>query len=137
MAVIKTKEAWFFDEKGDWHGKKHFSKHSKTITYGKGSYNIDFKRMSYKRVVMLPGLWEKRVYFYNTSNSNPILIDKKSEPIMSPELYDIQLKTKVARELNDLANEGLLSKILTPKNIAIGIVLIVVIWFISSGQKLF
>jgi hypothetical protein len=133
--LIKTRRAWFFDKKGEYHGKKGFKKHDRTFKYGKGSFNVDFQESSYKEDVPVPFLWRRRTYFYNTENSNPIKLDKKAEPRLSPELYNINLETKVARDLNDLAKKGILS-FLNPKIIIILLVGGAIAYYLFSGGKL-
>jgi len=135
MALIESKRALFFDEKGEYHGSTSFSKYNSTFTYSNGSYNVDFKNSSYKEESVIPVLWKRRTYFYNLSNSNPIKLDKKAEPPISPRLYDIFLKTKVAQDLNDLSKGGL-SQYFTPRNVLIGLGVIAVIYYLSSGGKL-
>jgi hypothetical protein len=134
MPLIKTYRAWFFDEKGEYLGKKGIPKKNKVFDYNDGKYNVDLENATYKDESVYLGLWKKRTFFYNVSNSNPIRLDKKSEPIINPELYKIQLETKLARDLNDLANKGGLSKFLTPFNILLGVAVIVVIYLLASGQ---
>src|SRR3989304_2422025 len=135
MALINSKRAWIFDERGEYHGSKGFGKNDKTFKYGKGSYNIDFENSSYKEDVPIPMLWKRRTYFYNLSNSNPIKLNKKSEPPISPELYNINLETKVARDLNDLSKKGFFS-FLSPKIIILIVIAGVVIYYLVSTGKL-
>ena len=132
--LFKTSRVWFFDEKGEYHGKKGFGKHTTTFKYGKGSYNVDLRKSSYKEDVPVPFLWRRRTYFYNTKNPNPIKLDGKESPF-SPELYNINLETKVARDLNDLSKKGIFD-FLNPKVIIIILVGGAIAWYFISGGRL-
>lgn len=140
--LIESRRIWFFDERGDFHGKKSFSKHDKIVKYGssnsKGAYNINLQELSYKEDVVIPFLWKRKTYFFPTWNSGGFKFDKNSKgiPPISPEIYNVQLETKVAKDLNDLSNRGLLG-LLNPK-VIIGIVIIAIIaYYFLSGHKLF
>lgn len=138
MAFLNTTTATFYDDKGEYLGKKNFSKKAKNFEYGtsknKGLYNV-ILNASFRETSIFPLLWKRRTYFYNISNSNPLVLNKKAEPLLSPEMYFIQIKTEIAKKLNDLAKTGFL-EYLTPRNIIIGIVVLVLLYFIASGKKL-
>lgn len=131
MIVRVRRIAYIFDQNGKLHGRVRFSKQDKTFKYGKGTYNIDIENGS----VIETRRWFGKIYlieyFYNISNPNPILFDKKNEPILNPELYDSMLETKVAQELNSLSNDGF-SKYLTPRNMLIAVVVIALLFYLSQ-----
>lgn len=134
MALFNTYAGWFFDKKGDYDGKKGIRKKDKDFTYQKGRYIIDLSA-SYIEWTVLPLLWKRRRYFYNMENSHPITLDKKAEPHISPELLDIMMETKLARDLNNLSKGGL-SEWLTPRNIIIAIVVLGIIIYLATGNSL-
>jgi hypothetical protein len=125
-----------FDERGEKHGKKSFKRKDTTFKYGKGSYNIDFQNSTYEEdnPIWL-GIWKRRSYFYNTHNSNPIKLDKKAEPPISPELYNINLETEVAKKLNDLS-KGKLADFITARNVLIALAAGGVFWYLKSTGKI-
>lgn len=135
MALINTVRAWFFDAKGEYHGSKSFSKHAKNFKYGVGSYIVNLKATN-KRDKPIIALWHRRTFYYNLDNPNPLILDKKGEPLIDPEALNINLETKVLRDLNDLANDNF-SKYITPKNIILGLVVIGLIIYLATGNKLF
>lgn len=116
--------AFFFDEKADYHGRAKFKKNQSTFKYGKGAYNVDLKNGSYweDRPLFVP-LWKRKTYLYPVNSSNPYRLDGKQQPPISPELYNINLETEIAKKLNDLSKKGF-SEYLTPKNIIIALVLL-------------
>lgn len=135
MHLFKTFVAWLYDEKGEYHGSKGFRKHSKTFEYGNGAYNVDFENSSYKESYPIPFLIRKRVYFYNIAYSNPIkLINGHARNMITPELYNINLKTKVARDLNDLSKPKLLDY-LTPQNIIFMLIALGIGAYVLTGGK--
>ena len=88
---VKKRIAVFYDDKGEQLGKKAFSKTSKSFDYAGKSFNIfqdDATFTTTKR-----WYWDVEQYHYNINNPNPFLLNKKHEPIMDSEMYNIQLKT--------------------------------------------
>lgn len=135
MALFNTNRIWFFDARGEYFGKKGFSKHQKYVKYSKGAYNISFQDSSFKEDNPLPfGIWKRRTYFYNIDNPNPIKLDKKAEPLISPELYNVNLETNVAKQLNDLAKKGLMDFINPKTLIILGVLAAVAIYFLQGGK---
>lgn len=131
MAFI-TYRAKFFDERGNKHGNKSFKKKNSTFKYGSGSYNVDIQEGSFEEdnPIFFP-IWKRKSYFYNINNSNPIKLNAKAEPPISPELYNINLETEVARKLNDLSNSRF-SDLLTPRNIIILLAIIALIYYLKT-----
>lgn len=124
MALFNTNRAYFFDAKGTgFVGKKGFRNSVKTFEFNGGSYNVDDENASsWEQAVFPPPLswiWHRTNYIYNVEISNPALISKWGKPPISPRLYNINLKTNVAEQLNNLANKGIM-QFLTMRNILIG-----------------
>jgi hypothetical protein len=134
MGFFKRKYfAIIFDDNGDFVNCIRFKQKDSTIKFEKRQYNIILDKASHFN---RKGLFhDKRFFFYNLNNPNPILINKKIEPIFSSKLYNIMLETKVATDLNNLADGGL-GQYLTPRNIIIGIIVIGVIIYFTSGGTL-
>lgn len=134
--LFESRKARMFDEKGNYHGTASFSKKDKTFDYGKGSYNVDEENATVMEGWVLPVIWKEKIYYYNITHSNPIRLDKKSTPMLSPELYNINLKSKVARDLNNVGQGSFLDNLLTPTNIIIALVVIGGILYITSNGGL-
>lgn len=125
---IKKRIACFLDDKGEFIGKKSFSNTQETFDYGNKSYNVFHKLQSY--VIIKRWYWDLEIYFYNINNPNPLILNKKLEPVLSSEMYNIQLKTKVARDLNNLAGGFKLDF----KTIMIGLAILIVVYLIATGK---
>lgn len=134
MALFNTYAGWFFNEKGEYDGIKGLSKNNKDLIYKKGRYFINLSA-SYIEWTVIPFLWKKIRYFYNVNNSHPITLDKRAEPPISPELFDVMMETKLARDLNNLSKSGL-GELLTPRNIIIAIVVVGIIIYLATGGSL-
>jgi len=98
---IKKRIACFYDDKGEFIGKKAFSKTDKLLDYEGRTFNIFQDGISSTK--MKRWYWDVEQYHYNINNPNPFLLNKKCEPKVDSEVYNIQLKTKVMRDLNDLS----------------------------------
>lgn len=134
MALFLQHTAWFFDEKGEFDGHKSFNKNKRTFKYKDGAYNIDIENSSTVETVIIPLIWRRRRYFYNTRFSNPLCLKKfENEPLISPELYNANLEVNLAKQLGDLA-KGFLAKLLTPTNIVIVLVLFAIIYYMGTKQ---
>ena len=132
---IRFYYALFFDDKGEFVKFTKFNPHSGYFTHKSGSfegkYNIDLLKPSVWKYRTF--LWDSYYYFYLLHNPDPILINKRVEPILNPELYHTLLETKVARELNDLAKPDWM-KLMTPTNILIAVIAIaVIVYFLTGG----
>lgn len=101
LTNIKLYYAKIFDEKGQFIKNQRFAPYNNVFSYKNKSYNIILKDISYFDIKGI--LWTNRYYFYNLSNPNPLILDKKCEPVLSPELYNIMLETTTAQKLNDLS----------------------------------
>lgn len=133
MGFFKKYYGNMYDDRGEFEKSTKITVSAGVFKYKNKSYNIDLKEGS---VFFKKGIIIDRYYYdYNISNSNPIKKDKKSEPIFNPELYNMMLETKVVRDLNSLVKSNL-SELLTPQNIMIVVGGIAVIYYFSTGGKL-
>lgn len=121
----------FYDDKGEYIGKKGFSKTDKSFDFAQGSFNVVPEKVTYTEVKRW--YWDVHIYHYNINNPNPFNFSKKVEPIMDAELYNIMLKTKIARDLNDLA-KGNRWDWLNFKTIAIAAVIIGILYALFQGK---
>lgn len=128
ITAIKKRIAIFYDDKGEQIARKGFSKTANTITYGNRSFNVFHDKAS--TTLIKRWYWNVEQYHYNINNPNPFMLNKKCEPILDSENYNIQLNTKVARDLNDLSKKGFN---LDLKTILIGLGIIAVAYLLLSG----
>jgi len=101
LTNIKLYYSKFFDEKGQFIKNQRFAPYSKVFSFKDKSYNVDLRDASYFDSKGI--LWTNRYFMYNLSNPDPLILNKKMEPIISPEIYNIMLETKTAQKLNDLS----------------------------------
>lgn len=135
MTFKTNHTAHFWDERGEYHGKTSFNKNDKIIKYGGGAYNVDIKRASRYLSDVFPLVWDRYNYTYNIGNPNPVILDKKGEPLMDPKLYQVELELRLAKQLSDLSDGGLM-KFLTLKNIAIFVIGGVIVYYFATGNKI-
>lgn len=126
---ITKRIACFYDNKGDYLGKKAFSNTEKVFDYAGCSFNVVHEDVTITKLKRW--YWNLDIYHYNINNPMPLDFKKTVEPIIDSELYNIQLKTKVARDLNDLSKTGLQ---LNAKTILIGIGILVIGWLVMTGK---
>lgn len=123
------------DSKGEYIDRVKFKATDKTFRYGKRTYNVILEATHFN-VKQLFGIWKNRFYFYDLDNPNPKILDKKNEPIIDTELYDVMMENRIATELANQSKSSL-SALLTRKNIIIFIIALLAIWWLSShGWKL-
>jgi hypothetical protein len=116
---IKKRIACFYDDKGDYLGSCGFSKTEKHFEYENRRFNVFHDNVTYTKFSRW--YWDVEIYHYNINNPNPLDLKKKVEPIFDAEMYNIQIKTEVAKKLNDLANPSWL------KNLSFGTIALFVI----------
>lgn len=124
----------FLDEKGRPVGSKRFKRDETSFVFGKGRYNVDEKNALCLEERKLGRLKYKK-YFYDIKHSNPLTYSHTPKPQISPELYNINMESKVARDLNEMSKEGL-AKYLTPTNIVIAIVIVIIAVYLLQGGKI-
>ena len=134
MALFwKVYKAVFFDDRGEQVGTKKFDRKDAHFKYNDGAYNIAIKESTMFEVKGF--FFDKRYFQYNLNDPNPILLDKKREPIINARLYNINLETKVARELNDLDKSDF-ERLFTFKNIIIVLAILGAVYYFASGGKI-
>lgn len=132
MSITRIKKyvANFSDNNGDSCGKKSFSSRDSLIKFKDRQFNTSIDRASH--TVFKRWYWDVHNYFYNIHDPNPLMFKKSVAPLMDSELYNIQLETKVARDLNDLSKKVFLD-LFTPPVIITIIAIIGVIIAMSTG----
>lgn len=101
MGFFKVKhKALLFDDNGEFLDIQGFKRSDDYFTYGSGKdarkFNIILNNCTtWEKRHLIRG--NKRYYYYNINNPNPILLDKKSEPIISSKIYNVMLETKIGR----------------------------------------
>jgi hypothetical protein len=131
MGFFKIYFAKMFDEKGEHIKDIQIKKFSKIFNFENKSYNIKLKNSSHFDTKGI--FWDRRFFIYNISNPDPIILDKKAEPKIEPELYNIMLETETAKKLNNLSKKGF-KDLLTLKNLLIASAIIVGIYLFSTGK---
>lgn len=94
--------AHIFDAQGEYLGAKGFSKTALNFEYEDGLYNTPncFKeKITYSYVKRW--YWDIEIYFYTYGNPNPWILDKTGEPIYDAKAYNIQMNSKVLKDLNE------------------------------------
>lgn len=132
MGFIKVFRGMLFNDKGEFLDKVNFKKRDDTFKKKNKSYNVIWGASSF---ILKGYIVDRKYYFYNVNNPNPVQIDKKAEPIINSDIYNSLLETKVIREMNKLDQKGL-GEFLTPKNVIFGLVILGVIYYLASGNKL-
>lgn len=132
--MIKLYYALFFDDNGEFIKRIKFKRKDRVFTYERKKYNVEIQNATFypKRFLIF---FKSYFYFYNINNPSPLSFEKVVEPVINPELYNIMLETKVARDLNDL-HKDFLGKLLTPRNIFIGIILVIAIIYFAQGGSI-
>jgi len=130
----KSHIALLFDDRGELLAKKSFRRKDDFFTYdGERKFNIILQNTTAFEKFGI--LWNTKYYFYNINNPNPLVLNKKLEPILNSKIYNVMLETKVARDLNDLT-KSTLSQLMTPKNIIIVLAILGAVYYFSSGGTL-
>ena len=78
--------------------------------------------------------FDRRYFHYTVKNPNPILMDKKSFPIVDAEQLTIILETKVLKDLNALGNNWLSQ--IKIQHVLIGLGVLVALYYFLSGGTL-
>lgn len=103
---------------------------AKNFNYKDGLYNINFDHNS---GIKIKTFWKRYKYFsYQLGNPDPINYNNVNNISMTSEKYNIIFKTEIAKKLNDI-NENKLLALLTPRNLVIGLIVIVAIGYFASG----
>lgn len=127
---FKLRKAYFFDDLGNYAGSTGFKKSDKLIKYKEGDYNVNLKASSISINRWL--LFKYEIYFYNLNNPDPKLLNGK-EPIFDSEVYAAIIENEHMKTLNKL-NKPKLPFELSIKNIAIGVIILVILIAVLRGQ---
>lgn len=127
-------KAVFFDDNGVCVGQKRLKYSDSTFVFQGRGFNFMPLNSSFFKVVNI--FSKTKFYFYNINNPMPLLIKKSIDPVVNSEAYGVFLRTDILKKLNDLSKKNWLSELLTPRNMIIALILIVVIWFFASGHSL-
>lgn len=134
MAFFTLYSAIFFNDKGEDEAKKVFSKKLKKFDYKDETYIVDLENA---RTHLIKGLiWDTLYFQYKRGNPLPIPKDDKRQELISASILNSILQNNAVRQINDLSKKGL-EKLLTPRNIIIGIVAIGILIYLGTGHKLF
>lgn len=131
MGFITLYYARFFDEEGKHITDKWFQKWKNTLQYGDKAYNIKRDNPSYVEAKGL--LINKRYYHYNIDNPDPLRIKTEVKPKINPELYNTLLQSKVAKRINEVNSNSILSQIGFKEILLIGGAIILLILFFTGG----
>lgn len=129
---ITIHKAKFFNENGEYIKDIKIPKNEKTFEFNGGSYNVKRKDISYfeKKGV----LYNTRFYFYNEKNCDPFVLKSNPAIALSPSMYNTMLKTKIAKDLNDVNKKGIFDMFKDPKILIGGLVVLIFIYLASTGQ---
>jgi hypothetical protein len=137
---IKLHEGLFFDKSGRYLGSKLIKASTKwglskrTFEYKGGSYNVKWK-VSRAEMCYFPWFFDRIQYYYQIGNPDPLDVKTVIKPLMNADDYNVQLESKILRELNKVRIGGL-AALLTPRNIIIGLIIIAAIIYFASGGTL-
>lgn len=137
---IKIHEAYFYDKAGHFIGskiikissKKGISK--KVFEYKGGSYNIK-PNVSRAEVCFFPYFVDRIQYNYTQGNPDPLAVRPILEPLMNADDYNVQLESKILRDLNKVRQGGL-AALLTGRNLIILLMVIGAIIYFATGGEL-
>jgi hypothetical protein len=126
--------AIMYDKNGDQCGRQKFNpdKDNFTLKGRNKSYMVDLKRGSY----FLNKGWfiDKKYFFYPIDSPQPLSFENKGvKPILDSDMFNIQLESKVARDLNRLGDKKI-SDLLTTKNIIIGSIILFALYLLATGK---
>lgn len=124
--------AVFYDDHGRYLGQKRLKYREKYFSWRGRAFNFLPYDSSYlKRTGILKTV---KYYHYNFNNANPLLLDKKCEPILSNDTYKAILDSDLVKKLNP-KKAGFLEMI-GWKGILLGLVVVFAIYYFASGGTL-
>lgn len=123
----------FFDDLGYYVGRVKLDYKERKFYYKDRAFNFKPKESSFFKYATL--FRTKKYYFYNINNPDPILIDKKVEPIMDAGVYKTILDSDLVKKLNPKSN-NLLDFIGGWKGLILLLVVGAVIYYFASGGSL-
>ena len=126
----KKYRAIIFNNNGEQIATLPIKRDAKTFTWNKKTYITDFENNTYfKRNNFFKTF---KYFFYNINEPKPINLNGLGNPKFDTELFNTLLETKVVNDLNSANRKGL-SELLTPKNVIIGIILLVIGYYFLNG----
>lgn len=127
--IIKRKKAVFFNNNGEYEGMKTIKKGS--VTFDEKSYVFNEKKSKFRTTNII---YITDYYFFNVKKEEGINIIRQQHSVLSPQnLYNF-LESDFAKKLSSVARTNPLNDLLTPKNILLGIgVLLVILYFAGGG----
>lgn len=131
MGMFNRYYACLNDERGEFIKFIKFNMFDTTFKYKSRCYNVLKNKSSCLKIKGL--LFNNFYYFYTINNSNPFVFDDKQEPILNSEIYNALLETKVINDINEISKDNFLLKLLNPKNIIIGLIILAVIIYFANG----
>lgn len=129
---IRKRVAYFVDDKGSFIGSKGFSLTSKTFKYENKSYNINHEKATF--ILFKRWYWDIEVYIYNINNPDPYILQKTAEPLMDAEMYNIQLESNFAKQLNEMSKGKIKIDFKTIIIILIGIAILYLLFTNKLGK---
>jgi hypothetical protein len=124
--------AIFFDNYGLFVGRQKIKPRKSTFSYKENSYNFLPDDCSWFKISNL--FIKKKFYIYNIDNPNPYKLNNCPVPILKSDVYKSILENEHIKDLNAL-NNGIW--IFIRKYWWLILLIIVFIWYLTSGQHLF
>ena len=103
-----------------------------SFTWDEKSFILDRKKV--KPLERNGVFYDKRYYHYNINNPFPFLLNKKGEPMVNAEQFNILMETKVLKDINSLNNNWL--KNIKIQHVLIGLGILAVIYYVANGGSL-
>lgn len=134
MGLWTTYKAVFYDDKGEQIKVVKFNprKDNFKISNMNKSFLVDLKNGS--KFVKTGWVKDIRYYFYPIKSPHPLSFSNKSSKlILDSDMFNTQLESKVARDLNRLS-DNTLTDLLTTKNIIIGSIVLFAVYLLATGK---
>lgn len=125
-AVIFDKHGWFIKTRKIKYRERTFKEKDFT-------YNFVPDKASFMKVKTM--FSTRKYYMYNLYNPNPILLNGVNKPLISADTYTDVIEANLIKQLNDVQG-NLLKRLLTPRNVMLALVIILVIYYFASGGTL-
>lgn len=127
--MIIFNSAIIFDDTGRFLYRIKFKNNQSVVTYDERSYNINTKASHKETHFRFFVNFVFRDYYYSLNDPNPLILDKKCEPIYDARMYNKTLFTKVLTEANNMVRPAWMNLISFPiiAAVFIGIVLIMIV----------
>lgn len=131
----KKYRAIIYNSDGEQIATLNLNRAKSTFEFNGGTYNI---KWDCKTFFFRANFFNKyKYFFYTLGNPDPIEYDKENNNFktnFNADQYSVMLKTKIAKDLNNIGKG--ISNLLTPKNLIIGLGILVVVYYFMSGGSL-